>query len=94
MASVNIQANPPGPVTLSSNLLPRELMCLNYNADLVRRAYTNMMQRTEKGVGCHGCWIFKGCLARENLSRGPKPRQSVQYRTYVGQRSPLPKEVT
>jgi len=88
MASVNIRAK--SSRTCWSLIKP--LMCLNYNADLVRRTYANMMQRTEKGVGRHGCWIFKGCLARENLCRGPKPRQSVQYRTYPSQRSPLPKK--
>jgi len=61
-------------------LLPRELMMEDFNADLVQRAYRNMMKRTTKNVGKRECWIFGGCLTTKDTTRGPKPRQSVQYR--------------
>ena len=75
-----------------SELLPRELMMKDFNRDLTLRAHGNMMKRTRKGVGDHRCWIFSGALTTSDLSRGPKPRQSVQYRLYKGQTTPLPKK--
>ena len=77
---------------MSSDQLPRELMMLDFNRDLTRRAHDNMMNRTRKGVGNHKCWIFSGALTTADTTRGPKPRQSVQYRTYKGQQTPLPKK--
>ena len=72
--------------------LPRELMMQPFNRDLVLRAYGNMLKRTTKGTGRHGCWVFNGCMAKPDTTTGPKPRQSVQYRKYRGQRTPLPKK--
>jgi len=72
--------------------LPRELMMEWFNRDLTNNAYRNMMNRTTKDVGTHGCWLFRGALTTQDLSRGPKPRQSVQYRLHRGQSTPLPKK--
>jgi hypothetical protein len=59
---------------------PRHAMMRPLNSELVLRAYRNMMMRTTKNVGRHKCWVFQGCLSRQDSTRGPKPRQSVQYR--------------
>jgi len=64
---------------------PRYLMMRPFNSDLVLRAYGNMMVRTTKNVGYHRCWVFQGCLSRQDSTRGPKPRQSVQYRRHEHQ---------
>lgn len=77
---------------MASDMLPRELMMKGFNRDLTHRAHDNMMNRTRKRVGKHKCWIFSGALTTSDLTRGPKPRQSVQYRMYRGQTSPLPKK--
>jgi len=79
-------------VTMSSDMLPRELMMMKFNRDLTFRAHANMLNRTTKGVGTHKCWIFSGALTTADTTRGPKPRQSVQYRLYKKQQTPLPKK--
>jgi len=73
-------------------MLPRELMMQDFNRGLTKRAHTNMMNRTKRKEGKHKCWIFSGALTTADLARGPKPRQSVQYRMYRGQGTPLPKK--
>jgi hypothetical protein len=77
---------------MPSDLLPRELMMKDFNRDLTFRAHFNMLNRTRKGVGPHKCWIFSGALTTSDTTRGPKPRQSVQYRLHKGQGTPLPKK--
>jgi len=85
-AVTTVTATTQQPVTVldDDDVLPRELMMREFNTHLVDRAYTNMIRRTAKNFGKHLCWNFTACLTTSNLSRGPKPRQSIQYK---GQRN-------
>ena len=78
--TVTMTTQPTVTVVDDDDVLPRELMMREFNSSLVDRAYSNMLHRTTKNFGNHQCWNFNACLTTSDLSRGPKPRQSIQYR--------------